>query len=56
MGPSPEADDVVDHAGRVHGLRNVFVADASIVPIIPRANVNLTCFVIGRRVADFLVG
>jgi choline dehydrogenase len=54
IGPSPAAGDVVDTAGRVHGLRNVFVADASIVPTIPRANVNLTCFVIGRRVADLL--
>lgn len=55
MGPSPDAGDVVDHAGRVHGLTNVYVADASIVPVIPRANVNLTCFVIGSRVADLLV-
>jgi choline dehydrogenase-like flavoprotein len=35
-------------------LGNAYVADASIVPVIPRANVNLTCFVIGRRVADIL--
>lgn len=46
--------DVVDAGSRVHGLANVFVADASIVPRIPRANVNLTCYVIGARVADFL--
>jgi choline dehydrogenase len=55
MGPSPDANDVVDRDGRVHGLENVHVADASIVPVIPRANVNLTCFVIGNRVADLLV-
>jgi choline dehydrogenase-like flavoprotein len=54
MGPSPDAGDVVDVRGRVHGLANVFVADASIVPRIPRANTNLTCSVIGARVADFL--
>jgi choline dehydrogenase len=55
MGPSPDANDVVDRDGRVHGLVNVHVADASIVPGIPRANVNLTCFVIGSRVAELLV-
>jgi choline dehydrogenase len=55
MGPAPDANDVVDRDGRVHGLVNVHVADASIVPVIPRANVNLTCFVIGSRIADFFV-
>jgi choline dehydrogenase len=54
MGTSPATGDVVDPRGRVHGLANVFVADASIVPRIPRANTNLTCCVIGARIADFL--
>ena len=54
MGPMPDAGDVVDARGRVHGLANVFVADASILPRIPRANTNLTCSVIGGRVADLL--
>jgi choline dehydrogenase len=56
MGRSPAAGDVVDPRGRVHGLANVFVADASIIPTIPRANTNLTCSVVGARVADFLAG
>lgn len=54
MGPSPEDGDVVDAHGVVHGLTNVSVADASIMPQIPRANTNFTCYVIGARVADFL--
>ena len=54
MGASPEAGDVVDARGRLHGLANVYIADASIVPRIPRANTNLTCSVVGARVADFL--
>jgi choline dehydrogenase len=54
MGPSPGGGDVVDARGRVHGLANVFVADASIMPRIPRANTNLTCFAIGARVGDLL--
>jgi choline dehydrogenase len=55
MGPSPEAGDVVDARCRIHGLANVFIADASIIPQIPRANINFTCFVIGTRTADFLI-
>ena len=46
--------DLVDARGRVHGLANVFVADASVVPRIPRANTNFTCMVIGARAADLL--
>ncbi len=54
MGASPATGDVVDASCRVHGLANVFVADASIMPQIPRANTNFTCFVIGARAAEFL--
>jgi choline dehydrogenase len=56
MGSSSSSGDVVDPRGRVHGLANVFVADASLIPQIPRANTNLTCYVIGARVAEFLAG
>jgi choline dehydrogenase len=54
MGPSPAAGDVVNAQGKVYGLQNVFVADASTIPRIPRANTNFTCYVIGARSADFL--
>ena len=54
MGPSPGRGDVVDAGGRVHGLANVFVADASVIPRIPRANTNLTCYVIGAKIAGLL--
>jgi choline dehydrogenase len=46
--------DVVDARGRVQGLENVYIADASVMPVIPRANTNLACSVIGARVAEFL--
>jgi choline dehydrogenase len=55
MGPSPGDGDVVDPGARVHGLANVFVADASVMPQIPRANTNFTCFVLGARAADLIV-
>jgi choline dehydrogenase-like flavoprotein len=52
MGPSSDPAAVVDAEGRVRGLGNLFVADASIMPVIPRANTNLTCMLIGLKVAD----
>jgi choline dehydrogenase len=45
---------VVDAHGRVLGLEDVVVADASIMPTIPRANTNLTAVAIGERVAGWL--
>jgi choline dehydrogenase len=55
MGPASEPEAVVDGRGRVYGLENVFVADASVIPVIPRANTNLTCMLIGTRIGDLLV-
>jgi choline dehydrogenase len=55
MGSSPDAGDVVDNGCCVHGLANVYAADASIIPVVPRANINLTCYTIGVRAADILV-
>jgi choline dehydrogenase len=54
MGPSSAAGDVVDPSGLVYGTENVFVADASIIPEIPRANTNLTCMLIGRKLAELV--
>ncbi len=51
MGPADDLDAVVDASGRIHGLDNVYVADASIMPVIPRANTNVPALVIGERVA-----
>ncbi|MCH8087118.1 MAG: GMC family oxidoreductase [Chloroflexi bacterium] len=55
MGPSVDPDAVVDSAGRVHGADNLYVADASIIPLIPRVNTNLTAMLIGMKVADQLL-
>jgi choline dehydrogenase len=55
MGPARERDAVVDARGRIHGLANAYVADASIIPVIPRANTNMPALVIGERIAHWLV-
>ena len=51
------ADDfaVCDARARVHGLDNVVVADASIMPQIPRANTNIPAVMIGERIATWLI-
>ena len=54
MGPGNDPSSVVDSSGLVHGTSNIFVADASIMPQIVRANTNLTCLLIGFRMAEWL--
>ena len=47
---------VVDGYGRVYGLDGLVVADASIMPTIPRANTNLSTIALAERIADTIVG
>jgi choline dehydrogenase len=54
MGPDDDVDAVVDQYCRVRGVDNLRVVDASVMPNIPRANANLTCIMIGERVADWM--
>lgn len=56
MGRSPDEGAVVDPQARVHGVDNLWVADASIMPTIPCAPPNLTCIMIGEKIADSLRG
>jgi choline dehydrogenase len=54
MGPQRDPMAVVDQSGRVYGLQNLRVVDASIMPHCPRANTNLTSMMIGERIADLI--
>ena len=54
MGPAEDPDAVVDEQGWVHGLDGLRVVDGSIMPTIIRANTNLTCIMIGERVAEWM--
>jgi choline dehydrogenase-like flavoprotein len=54
MGPASDPMAVVDQFGRVHGLANLRVVDASIMPDCIRANTNVTTMMIGERIADFI--
>jgi len=54
MGPASDNMAVVDQKLRVHGIQNLWVGDASIMPVVSRANTNLTSIMIGERLADFV--
>jgi choline dehydrogenase len=54
MGPTEDTLAVVDQYGCCHSVDNLVVADASIMPFVPRANTNLTCIMIGEMVGEWL--
>jgi choline dehydrogenase len=53
-GPADDRMAVVDDRCRLRGIDNLRVVDASIMPTIPRANINLTSIMIGERVSDWM--
>lgn len=54
MGRADDPLAVVDADGAVIGTRNLYVADASIMPEITRTNTNLPSIMIGEKIADAL--
>ncbi|MGE5303919.1 MAG: GMC family oxidoreductase [Alphaproteobacteria bacterium] len=54
MGPPSDDKAVVDQRLRVHGVANLWVGDASIMPVVSRANTNLTAILIGERLSEFV--
>jgi len=54
MGPASDPTAVVDERLRVHGMTNLWIADASIMPTVTHANTNLTAIMIGERLSDFI--
>lgn len=55
MGSAEDRAAVVDPAaGRVHGCEGLHVADASIMPTAPRANLNIPVIMLAEKIADAL--
>lgn len=54
MGPAGDPMAVTDGAGRVTGFENLVVADASIMPTIPRGMINLTVYAVAEKIASVL--
>jgi choline dehydrogenase len=53
MGPDGDRLAVVDQYGRVYGVEGLHVADAGIMPTIPRANTNIPTIMIGERFGEW---
>jgi len=54
MGPASDPMAVVSGHGCCHVLDGLVVADASIMPFVPRANTNLTAIMIGEKVGEWI--
>ncbi|MCL4133082.1 UNVERIFIED_CONTAM: hypothetical protein GTU68_063426 [Idotea baltica] len=54
MGPADDPHAVVDQFGRCHGVDQLVIADASIMPTVPRANINLSTIMIGEMMGEWL--
>ena len=50
-----DKDAVCDPSGLVRGTNKLFVADASLMPQIPRGNTNLPAIMLGERIAKSLL-
>lgn len=55
MGAETDPGATTDQFGRVHGFRQLRIADLSIIPDCVRANTNATAIMLGERVADFIL-
>jgi 5-(hydroxymethyl)furfural/furfural oxidase len=51
MGAADDHDAVVDSGGRVRGLAGLRVADASIMPTVPRGNTNIPTVMIAEKIS-----
>ena len=55
MGEANNPDTVVDNHCRVVGISGLRVIDASIMPVIPRANTNLPVQMLAERASDIIL-
>ncbi|MEQ1754023.1 MAG: FAD-dependent oxidoreductase [Micropepsaceae bacterium] len=54
MGLASDPLAVVNQYGQCETLEGLVVADASIMPVVPRANTNLTAIMIGEKIGEWL--
>ncbi len=54
MGRADDPGTVVDERGRVLGVQNLRVADASIFPWVPSANTHISSVLVGEKIADLV--
>ena len=56
MGPADDSTAVVDDQLRVRGLEGLRIADSSVIPSIPSANICAATMMIGEKAADMIRG
>lgn len=56
IGPADDPMSVVDPQGRVHGVSGLRIADASVMPTVPRGNTNLPVLMVAERISDLILG
>ena len=54
MGPADDPLAVIDQHCRLRAVQNLRVIDASVMPTIPRANINLTTIMIAEHASDWM--
>ena len=54
IGRADNDQAVVDAHCKLHGLSGLYIADASVIPVLPSANTNLPTMMVAERVADWL--
>ena len=53
-GPADDPGAVADERGFVHGVRNLRIADASLMPVVPRANTNVPTIMVGEKIGEWV--
>ena len=56
MGRADDPMAVTDSAGLVHGVKGLRVCDASLMPTIPCANLNVPVIMMAERIAALIRG
>ncbi|XP_033213791.1 glucose dehydrogenase [FAD, quinone]-like [Belonocnema kinseyi] len=54
MGPKEDSEAVVDPRLRVYGIKGLRVIDASVMPVVPRGNINAPTIMIAEKASDMI--